>query len=107
MIKLWNVSGQLKSEIGSLVRFYSIKLKKSYSFFLGKGVFGKQLANNLNETIQIPAENLIDSNNLGVRKADGAADAPETYEAWLEKENAKKRNNRLDKMESMKYVYRP
>jgi hypothetical protein len=56
MITLSNVSGELKSSIGSLVQFYS-KQKKSYSFFLNKGVFGTNLANLLGETHVIAPEN--------------------------------------------------
>ena len=104
MIKLWNTSGEIKSEIGTLVRFYSIKLKQPYSKFLGKGVFGIRLAELLSESHPVSPENLIEIENLGVRKADGAADIPEKYEDWLAKENARNREIRLDKMEIMKYL---
>jgi len=56
-ITISNVSGELKSEIGSLVRFYS-KQKKSYSPFLNKGIFGTNLSNLFCETYIIAPGNL-------------------------------------------------
>lgn len=86
-ITLSNVSGDLKSEIGSLVRFYSVNLKRPYSQFLGKGVFGTKLASLLKESHSIAPENLIEEKNLGIQKKDGGGpDVPPTYEAWLESE---------------------
>ena len=86
MITISNVSGELKSEIGSLVRFYS-KQKKSYFSFLDKGVFGKNLANLLGETHTIGKNNL--SENLGIQKKDGSGpDIPIRYEDWILLQNS-------------------
>lgn len=38
-----NISGTLKDEIGTIVRFYNLRLKSSYEKLLNKGVLGKKL----------------------------------------------------------------
>ena len=55
-ITISNVSGEIKSEIGSLVRFYSIR-KMPVAKFLNKGVFSTKLASLLTETYTIPPKN--------------------------------------------------
>lgn len=81
MIKISNISGEIKSEIGSPVQFYSIR-KLSFDKFLNKGVFGTKLANLLNETHSIASENL--NKNLGIQKKDGSGpDIPMKYEDWI------------------------
>lgn len=79
-ITISNVSGQIKSEIGSLVRFYSIR-KMPVAKFLNKGVFGTKLASLLKETHIVAPENL--SENLGIQKKDGTLDVPMRYEDWI------------------------
>lgn len=75
----------MKDRIGQLVGFYHSKLKQSYSKFLGKGVLGKELKDLLSESHDVAPENLIAFDLLGVRKRDGSADIPMTYEQWREK----------------------
>lgn len=43
----------IKSEIGWLVWFFNIRLKRSYQSMLGKGVYGKRLTAAINEKISI------------------------------------------------------
>jgi hypothetical protein len=85
-ISISNISGEIKSEIGSLVRFYSVKLRQPYHKFLNKGVFGTNLANLLSETHPIDKNNL--SEKLGIQKKDGSLDIPESYENWILKQNS-------------------
>lgn len=80
-ISISNVSGDLKSEIGSLVRFYKIRKITPVQSMYGKGVFGKTLFNLINQTHEIAPENL--NENLGIQKKDGSLDIPESYENWL------------------------
>lgn len=92
MIKLWNVNGQMKSDIGQLVRFYLKSFGRSYEAYLGKGVMGKRLETLLKETHHVSPENLIDNNQLGIHNKDGSLNIPQTYEEWNKKqiENSEK-----------------
>lgn len=56
-ITISNVSGEIKSEIGSLVRFYKIRRITPVQSMYGKGVFGKTLFNLINQTHSIAPEN--------------------------------------------------
>lgn len=72
----------MNDEIGQIISFYSKVLKAPYERMLGKGVMGKRLLCLLSETDIVAPENLIQSENLGVRKKDGTADIPMTFEEW-------------------------
>jgi hypothetical protein len=85
MIKIWNIKGNIKSEIGHLVRFYSKTFRRSYCNFLGKGAMGKRLEFLIKETHYVSQEDLI-NNKLGTYNKDGSINIPETYEEWLEKQ---------------------
>jgi hypothetical protein len=77
-----NVSGELKSSIGSLVRFYKIRRITPVQSMYGKGVFGKTLFNLINRTHEVAPENL--SEKLGIQKKDGSGpDIPVKYEDWI------------------------
>lgn len=75
-----NISGTLKDEIGTIVRFYNLRLKSSYEKLLNKGVLGKKLNDLIaNPPGQINPEFL--NYNCGTFVS-GIEDRPETFEDW-------------------------
>ena len=77
---LSNISGTLKDEIGTIVRFYNLRLKSSYEKFLNKGVLGKKL----NDLLNAPPI-LIDKEFLNYNCGtfvNGIEDRPEIFEDW-------------------------